>query len=312
MISLVVPCYNEQESIPLFYETVKNLFDNELSGNTLEIIFVNDGSRDKSLDVMKEYASKDYRVKYVSLSRNFGKEAAMYAGLEHAKGEYIAVMDADLQDPPHLLIEMLECLEKGEADVVGTRRVTRKGEPPIRSFFARLFYKWINKISDVDIVDGARDYRLMKRKVVDAILEVKEYNRFSKGIFSWVGFKTKWLEYENVERAAGETKWSFFKLLLYAIEGIIAFSTQPLIISALVGIVLSTISFLSLLFIMVRKLIWGDPVAGWASTVSFLLFIGGMQMFFIGILGIYLSKTYLETKKRPIYIIGEDNINDKN
>ena len=274
---------------------------------------MDDGSRDKTLEVMKKYARADKRIKYISFSRNFGKESAIYAGLEHASGTYIAVMDVDLQDPPHLLIDMIDCLDNEDIDIVGTRRVTRKGEPPVRSFFARLFYKWINKMSDVPIVDGARDYRLMKRKVVDSILDVKEYNRFSKGIFSWVGFKTKWLGYENIERVAGETKWSFFKLLIYAIDGIVAFSTQPLTVSAVVGVLMSIIALISLIFIVVRRLIFGDPVAGWASMVSFILFIGGIQMFFTGIVGIYLSKTYLETKHRPIYISREDNIsNDEN
>ncbi len=312
-VSIVVPCYNEEESIPLYYDAVKKLFDNELASCELEVIFVDDGSRDKTLEVMKKYASADKRIKYISFSRNFGKESAIYAGLEHASGTYIAVMDVDLQDPPHLLIDMIDCLDNEDIDIVGTRRVTRKGEPPVRSFFARLFYKWINKMSDVPIVDGARDYRLMKRKVVDSILDVKEYNRFSKGIFSWVGFKTKWLEYENIERVAGETKWSFFKLLIYAIDGIVAFSTQPLTVSAVVGVLMSIIALISLIFIVVRRLIFGDPVAGWASMVSFILFIGGIQMFFTGIVGIYLSKTYLETKHRPIYISREDNIsNDEN
>ena len=310
MVSLVVPCYNEEESIPAYYATVKKLFDNGLAHHKLEIIFVDDGSKDRTLEVIKKYAHEDKRVKYISFSRNFGKESAIYAGLEHAKGEYIAVMDVDLQDPPCLLTEMLDCVERNEADIVGTRRVTRKGEPPVRSFFARLFYKSINNMSDIPIVDGARDYRLMTRKVVDAILEVKEYNRFSKGIFSWVGFKTKWLEYENIERIAGETKWSFFKLLIYAVDGMVAFSTRPLIISAVVGILLSLIAVASLIFIMLRRLLCGDPVAGWASTVSFILFTGGLQMLFVGIVGIYLSKTYLETKKRPIYILAEDNISD--
>ena len=274
---------------------------------------MDDGSRDKTLEVMKKYARADKRIQYISFSRNFGKESAIYAGLEHASGTYIAVMDVDLQDPPHLLIDMIDCLDNEDIDIVGTRRVTRKGEPPVRSFFARLFYKWINKMSDVPIVDGARDYRLMKRKVVDSILDVKEYNRFSKGIFSWVGFKTKWLGYENIERVAGETKWSFFKLLIYAIDGIVAFSTQPLTVSAVVGVLMSIIALISLIFIVVRRLIFGDPVAGWASMVSFILFIGGIQMFFTGIVGIYLSKTYLETKHRPIYISREDNIsNDEN
>ena len=312
-VSIVVPCYNEEESIPLYYDAVKKLFDNELASCELEVIFVDDGSRDKTLEVMKKYASADKRIKYISFSRNFGKESAIYAGLEHASGTYIAVMDVDLQDPPHLLIDMIDCLDNEDIDIVGTRRVTRKGEPPVRSFFARLFYKWINKMSDVPIVDGARDYRLMKRKVVDSILDVKEYNRFSKGIFSWVGFKTKWLEYENIERVAGETKWSFFKLLIYAIDGIVAFSTQPLTVSAVVGVLMSIVALISLIFIVVRRLIFGDPVAGWASMVSFILFIGGIQMFFTGIVGIYLSKTYLETKHRPIYISREDNIsNDEN
>ncbi len=312
-VSIVVPCYNEEESIPLYYDAVKKLFDNELASCELEVIFVDDGSRDKTLEVMKKYARADKRIKYISFSRNFGKESAIYAGLEHASGTYIAVMDVDLQDPPHLLIDMIDCLDNEDIDIVGTRRVTRKGEPPVRSFFARLFYKWINKMSDVPIVDGARDYRLMKRKVVDSILDVKEYNRFSKGIFSWVGFKTKWLEYENIERVAGETKWSFFKLLIYAIDGIVAFSTQPLTVSAVVGVLMSIIALISLIFIVVRRLIFGDPVAGWASMVSFILFIGGIQMFFTGIVGIYLSKTYLETKHRPIYISREDNIsNDEN
>ena len=312
-VSIVVPCYNEEESIPLYYDAVKKLFDNELASCELEVIFVDDGSRDKTLEVMKKYARADKRIKYISFSRNFGKESAIYAGLEHASGTYIAVMDVDLQDPPHLLIDMIDCLDNEDIDIVGTRRVTRKGEPPVRSFFARLFYKWINKMSDVPIVDGARDYRLMKRKVVDSILDVKEYNRFSKGIFSWVGFKTKWLEYENIERVAGETKWSFFKLLIYAIDGIVAFSTQPLTVSAVVGVLMSIIALISLIFIVVRRLIFGDPVAGWASMVSFILFIGGIQMFFTGIVGIYLSKTYLETRHRPIYISREDNIsNDEN
>lgn len=311
MLSLIVPCYNEEETIPLFYLETKKLFRSALSRFEYEIIFVDDGSGDKTLDTIKELAESDKHIKYISFSRNFGKEAAMLAGLEHSRGKYVAVMDADLQDPPELLVKMLGYLENDEADIVATRRFTRKGEPPVRSFFSKLFYKFMGKISDIPIVDGARDYRLMKRKVVDAILEMKEYNRFSKGIFSWVGFKTKWLEYENIERIAGNTKWSFVKLLIYAVEGIVAFSTQPLIISAVVGIILSVISLAALVFIMIRRLVWGDPVAGWASMVCFLLFIGGIQIFFTGVVGIYLSKTYLETKRRPIYISREDNIHDK-
>ena len=276
-----------------------------------EYLFINDGSKDKTINVLRELAKRDERVKYVSFSKNFGKEAAMYAGLENSSGDYIAVMDVDLQDPPELLVQMFQDLESGEYDCVATRRVSRKGEPPIRSLFAKLFYSMINKISKTEIVDGARDYRLMTRQMVDAILEVKEYNRFSKGIFSWVGFNTKWLEYENVERRAGETKWSFWKLLKYSLDGIVAFSTVPLSIASILGLLLCFIAFVLIIVIVVKTLAFGDPVAGYPSLMCVILFVGGVQLFCMGILGKYLSKTYLETKKRPIYLVKEENIDEK-
>ena len=278
----------------------------------LELIFVNDGSRDKTLEKIKELRKKDKRIRYLSFSRNFGKEAAMFAGLSYSTGDYVAVMDADLQDPPHLLPEMLLLLkEKSEYDCVATRRVTRKGEPPIRSFFARLFYKLINKVSAVELVDGARDYRLMKRQVVDALLQLKETNRFSKGLFGFVGFETKWLEYENIERVAGESKWSFFKLFKYAIEGIVAFSTAPLTIAVLIGLFFCIIAFLMIVFIIVKTLLFGDPTSGWPSLVCVIFLVSGIQLFCIGIIGEYLAKTYLETKKRPIYIVKETEAQDE-
>ena len=304
-ISVVVPCYNEQESILLFYEEINKV--SEEMEQEFEFIFVNDGSSDHTLDCMKALSEKDARVKYVSFSRNFGKEAAIHAGFSKAEGDYIVMMDADLQDPPRLLPEMLLYMEQGY-DSVATRRVTRKGEPPIRSFFARMFYKIINKISNVDIVDGARDYRLMTAQMKDAILAMPEYNRFSKGIFGWVGFRTKWLEYENVERVAGETKWNFWKLFLYSIEGIIAFSTAPLVLSSVFGMLFCILSFALIVFIIVRTILFGDPVAGWPSLVCIMFFIGGIQLFCHGITGQYLSKTYLETKNRPKYIIKDTNM----
>jgi len=274
----------------------------------LELVLVNDGSKDKTLEIMKELANKDDRVRYVSFSRNFGKEAAMLAGLNSSTGDYVGLMDADLQDPPSLLPDMLKILESDEYDCVATRRVNRKGEPPIRSFFARLFYKLINKLSSVEMVDGARDYRLMKRQMVNSILELKEYNRFSKGLFSFVGYNTKWLEYENIERVAGETKWSFWKLFKYAIEGIVAFTTAPLTIAAFLGILFCLLAFIMIIVIIVRTLIYGDPTSGWPSMICIIFLVSGVQLFCIGIIGEYLSKTYLETKKRPIYIIKETNI----
>ena len=302
-ISLVVPCYNEQEVINLFYEEIQKIkkdFDNV----KFEIIFVNDGSSDNTLNLMRELSKND-DVRYISFSRNFGKEAAMYAGLEASTGDYVAIMDADLQDPPALLKEMYEILESGEYDSVATRRISRKGEPVIRSFFARLYYKLINKISKTEIVDGARDFRLMTRQMVDSVLSLKEYNRFSKGIFYWVGFRTKWLEYENVERAAGTTKWSFFKLFLYSLESIVAFSTVPLSIASVFGILFCFIAFIIIIFIIARTLVYGDPTSGWPSMVCIMFFIGGIQLLCTGIIGQYLSKTYLEVKKRPIYIVAE-------
>ena len=305
-VTLIVPCYNEEASLPLFYEAVSAVAAS-LPEYDMTFLFVNDGSKDRTLHVIHALAEKDPRVRYISLSRNFGKEAAMYAGFCNARGDYVAVMDADLQDPPSLLPEMLALLETGEYDSVATRRVSREGEPPIRSFFARMFYRLINRISDADIVDGARDFRLMRKEMVDAIVAMSEYNRFSKGIFGWIGFRTKWLPFQNVERVAGETKWSFWGLFKYSIEGIINFSQAPLSIASLMGLVLTIVSFLSTLFIVVRRLLFGDPVAGWASTACIILFMGGLQLLCMGIMGQYLAKTYLEVKKRPHYIIAETN-----
>lgn len=307
-ISIIVPCYNEEQAIPFFYDEITKTV--EEMKNNFEFIFINDGSKDKTIEVIKEYSKKDKRVKYIHFSRNFGKEAAMLAGLKLSTGDYVAIMDADLQDPPSLLPKMLSILEdtNNDYDCVGTRRVTRKGEPPIRSLFARMFYKIINKMSKIEMVDGARDYRLMSRQMVDSILELGEYNRYSKGLFQFVGYNTKWLEYENVERVAGETKWSFWKLFLYAIEGIVAFSTAPLAISSIAGILFCIISFIMIIIIIAKTIIFGDPTAGWPSLVCIIFFVSGIQLFCLGIIGQYLSKTYLETKKRPIYIIKETNI----
>lgn len=307
-ISIIVPCYNEEQAIPYFYEEITKVAKD--LKNDFEFIFVNDGSKDKTIEIVKEYAKKDKRVKFIHFSRNFGKEAAMYAGLELSTGDYVAIMDADLQDPPSLLPQMVSILEdeNSDYDSVGTRRVTRKGEPPIRSFFARKFYKIINKMSKIEMVDGARDYRLMKRQVVNSILELKEYNRYSKGLFEFVGYNTKWLEFENVERVAGETKWSFWKLFLYAIEGIVAFSTAPLAIASIVGFIFCLVSFIMILVIIIKTLAFGDPTSGWPSLVCIIFFVSGIQLFCLGIIGEYLSKTYLETKKRPIYIIKETNL----
>ena len=307
-ISIIVPCYNEEQAIPFFYDEITKTV--EEMKNNFEFIFINDGSKDKTIEVIKEYSKKDKRVKYIHFSRNFGKEAAMLAGLKLSTGDYVAIMDADLQDPPSLLPQMLNILEdpNNDYDCVGTRRVTRKGEPPIRSLFARMFYKIINKMSKIEMVDGARDYRLMSRQMVDSILELGEYNRYSKGLFQFVGYNTKWLEYENVERVAGETKWSFWKLFLYAIEGIVAFSTAPLAISSIAGILFCIISFIMIIIIIAKTIIFGDPTAGWPSLVCIVFFVSGIQLFCLGIIGQYLSKTYLETKKRPIYIIKETNI----
>ena len=301
-ISVVVSCYNEEKALPLFYEEMERVRKKDFEGIVeFEYIFVNDGSKDNTLKIIKELNQKDPKVRYISFSRNFGKEAAMYAGLEAAEGDYVTLMDADLQDPPALLKQMYDAIKNEGYDSVGTRRVTRKGEPPIRSFFARMFYKIINKMSNIEMVDGARDYRLMKRQVVDSIISLKEYNRYSKGLFSFVGFDTKWIEYENVERVAGETKWSFWKLFKYALEGITAFSTTPLIFSSIVGLIFCLVAFIAIIFIIVKTLVYGDPTAGWPSMACIIVFVSGIQLFTIGIIGQYLSKTYLEVKKRPIY-----------
>lgn len=307
-LSLIIPCYNEEESLPVFYKTVTPIL--ESMNCSYEILFVDDGSKDQTLSILKHIAKQDDHVTYLSFSRNFGKEAAMYAGFINAKGDFVTVMDADLQDPPKLLPEMLELLENGEYDSVATRRVDRIGEPPIRSFFARSFYHVINGISDTEVVDGARDFRMMKRDMVDAICAMKEYNRFSKGIFGWVGFKTYWLPYENVERVAGESKWSFWKLTKYAFDGIINFSQAPLSVASWFGMIMTFFSFLFLVLIIVRKILFGDPVDGWASTICIIVFIGGIQLFCLGIMGQYISKTYLETKQRPHYIIANSNRED--
>ena len=304
-VSIIVPCYNEQEVLPLFYnEIVRVCLDNQIS---YELIFVNDGSSAHTLEQLRTLSNQDKNVIYLSFSRNFGKEAAMFAGFCNASGNYVAVMDADLQDPPSLLPEMLKILGNGEYDSVATRRVTRTGEPPIRSWFAKCFYQLINKISDADIVDGARDFRLMRKSMVEAIVSMNEYNRFSKGIFGWVGFRTCWMSYENIERAAGKTKCNFWKLTKYAIDGIINFSQVPLSIASWFGIVMTVVSFISMSVIIARKWLFGDPVAGWASTVCIMVFIGGLQQFSLGIIGQYMAKMYMETKHRPHFIISESN-----
>ena len=308
--SVVVPCYNEEETIPIFYKEIQKYIVN-IPQLEFEFIFVDDGSKDASLQEMKALAAKDKRVKYISFSRNFGKEAGLFAGLEATTGDYIVTMDVDLQDPPYLLEKMYQAVAEEGYDCAATRRTNRKGEARIRSWFAKKFYQIINKISNADIVDGARDYRFMTRQMVDSILSMREYNRFTKGIFGWIGFKTKWIPFENVERSAGTTKWSFWKLTLYALEGIIAFSTTPLWISSLLGIFCRFVSLLALAFIIIRALMYGDPVAGWPSMISVIIFIGGLQLFCMGILGMYVSKLYLEAKRRPIYITRETNIKTK-
>lgn len=308
IITLIVPCYNEQEALPIFYKEVYLVLA-ELEMD-YEILFINDGSKDNTLAILKELAAGDSKVSYISFSRNFGKEAAMYAGFCNAHGDYVAVMDADMQDPPSLLPKMVEILKSGEYDSVATRRVTRKGEPMIRSWFARRFYRLINRISDADIVDGARDFRLMNKSMVQAIVEMGERNRFSKGIFGWIGFRTCWLPYENVSRVAGETKWNFWKLFKYAIDGVINFSQAPLSFASWFGMFMTVISFVFILFIVIRKLLFGDPVEGWASTICIVTFIGGVQLFCMGIMGQYIAKTYMEVKKRPHYIVSESNVDD--
>lgn len=304
-ISVIVPCFNEEEALPIYYKEMQSVVKELSDRAKLEFIFINDGSKDKTLDILRNLAKKDKNVRYVSFSRNFGKEAGMYAGLSEATGDYVAVMDVDLQDPPKLLIEMFDTLEEGEYDCIASRSVSRNGYSPIRKFCTKMFYKIINKLSKTEMVDGARDFRLMSRKMVDAILAMPEYNRYSKGIFGFVGFNTKWIEFENTERVAGYSKWSFWKLFTYAIDGITAFSTTPLVLSAFIGIIFCLIAFLMIVVIIIRTLCFGDPVDGWPSLVCIIMFVSGIQLFCLGIMGLYLSKAYMETKHRPIYIVKE-------
>ena len=306
LLSVIVPCYNEEENVPYFYEELmkQEAFFHEKDVE-LEIIYVDDGSKDHTVAEVRKLHEKDERVHLVSFSRNFGKEAGIYAGLSKARGDFAVLMDADLQDPPSLLPEMYSYLEQGY-DAVATRRVSRKGEPPIRSFFARMFYRLMRKISKTEIVDGARDYRLMTRQVVDAILSMQEYNRFTKGIFGWVGFQTKWLEYENIERVKGETKWSFWKLFLYSLEGIMAFSTAPLAIASILGVLFCFLAVVLIIVTVIRTLAFGDPTSGWPSMVCIISMLSGVQLLCIGIVGQYLSKTYMEVKRRPIYLVREE------
>ena len=314
-ITVIVPCYNEEETIPYFVEAIDKVYDkmHEEYGISMEYLFVDDGSKDKTLKVLEEYAQKNPRVSYITFSRNFGKESAMYAGLENSRGDYTVIIDADLQDPPELIETMYKTLKEEEKyDCVASRRFTRTGEPPIRSWFAKRFYSLMNKISKTEIVDGARDFRMMSRRMVDAILTLGERNRFSKGIFSWVGFETKWLEFENRERVSGTTKWSFWGLFIYAIDGIVAFSTAPLAIASIIGIIFCILAFIGVIFVFIRRLVFGDDVIGWASIVCIICFVAGIQLFCTGISGIYLSKTYLESKNRPMYIAKKIHRCDEN
>ena len=306
-LTLIVPAYNEEEAIPLFYKETKKV-EAELPQVHVEYLFIDDGSTDRTLEVLRRLSAEDEQVHYVSFSRNFGKESAIYAGLEKASGDYVAIMDADLQDPPALLPQMLYSITEEGYDCVGSRGVSRKGEPPVRSFFARLFYKIMNRMSQTEVVDGARDFQMMNQKVRKGILSMGEYNRFSKGIFGWVGFKKKWLEYENIERAAGETKWSFWTLTLYALDGIVAFSTFPLKFVSILGLVFCVAAFLAILFIIVRTLVFGDPTSGWPSLVCIIMLVSGVQLLCMGIIGQYMAKTYLETKKRPLYLVEEEKL----
>jgi glycosyltransferase involved in cell wall biosynthesis len=308
LVSIVCPCYNEEVMLPLYYEAMQKVVFSQLTDYDFELILINDGSKDKTLSILRELAKADERVKYISFSRNFGKEAAMYAGLKNAKGDFICVMDVDLQDPPEMIADMLARLANDDCDCVATRRVTRKGEPKIRSAFARSFYRIINKISDTEFVDGARDFRMMRRCVVDAVLELGEYHRFSKGIFVWVGFDTVWLEYENIERVAGETKWSFWKLMRYAIEGIVSFSTVPLQIATITGSIVSALALIYMVIRVVVAMIWGNPVAGYPSLLAIMLTLGGLVLLALGIIGEYVARTYMQVKQRPIYIQKESNI----
>lgn len=309
-ISIIVPCYNEEAALPIYYREMSKVMD-QMKDVEFEILFVDDGSTDQTLQQMKILNDQDERCQYFSFSRNFGKEAAIYAGLKNATGDYAAIMDVDLQDPPSLLPKMYEILQTGDYDSVATRRSTRSGEPKIRSFLSESFYKFVNRISKTEIVNGARDYRLMKRNMVDAVLAMSEYNRFSKGIFGWVGFRTKWLEYENIERSAGETKWSVKKLFFYSMEGITGFSVAPLSLASVLGVLFCFLSFLMIIVIIVRTCIWGDPVSGWPSLACIIFLVSGVQLLCTGIVGEYLSKTYLETKKRPIFILKDTSEHKK-
>ncbi len=308
-LTIIVPVLNEQNTVRIFYEAVEK--HSPSLDAEIEYLFVDDGSTDNTLSIIKELAEQDKRVHYLSLSRNFGKEAALYAGLQNSLGDFIVLMDVDLQDPPELLPKMLKEIRENGYDCIGTRRVTRKGEPPIRSFFARMFYRLINAVSKTEIVDGARDYQMMTRQVADAVLSIGEYNRFSKGIFGWIGFRKKWIEYENTERSAGETKWSFWKLFVYALDGIVAYSTAPLVLSSVLGLLLCLAAFAFIIVIIARTLIFGDPTQGWPSLVCIIMLLAGIQLFFIGILGQYLAKTYLETKRRPIYLLREKHTKEQ-
>lgn len=308
-ISVIIPCYNEREAINYLYEELHQVID-AMREEEFELIFIDDGSTDGTLRELRSLAKEDATVKYISFSRNFGKEAAIYAGLESATGDYVAIMDADLQDPPSLLPELFRAVSEEGYDSAATRRVTRKGEPPIRSLFARAFYKIINKMTDVEIVDGARDFRLMNRKFVQGLLRLREYNRFSKGLFGWVGYKTKWIEFENIERVAGETKWSFWKLFKYSIEGIVAFTTVPLVVSSFLGFFICLLAIVAMGFVVVRYLLYGDPVSGWPSLVCIMMFLSGIQLFLIGVQGQYLGKMYMEIKERPLYLVAEHNLTE--
>lgn len=307
-LSVVTPCYNEESNIVPFFDEICSVSKSIPEDTVLELIYVDDGSSDKTFEKIHELALKNAWVKYIQFSRNFGKEAAMLAGLEAASGDYIVMLDADLQDPPSLIPEMLDLIKTGEYDRIATKRSDRNGEPPIRSFFARMFYKLINKISDVKIVDGARDFSMMSRRMVNSILSLKERTRFTKGIFEWAGYRTYWLSFSNNARNEGSSKWSFFKLLRYSIEGIVSFSSMPLVISSLIGIFLFALSFIMIIFIILRKAIFGDPVAGWPSLVCIILFVSGLQQMCIGVLGSYLSRIFIETKQRPMYVVMESNV----
>lgn len=307
-ITIICPCYNEEDALPIFYDALRERVFSAVPDASFEVLLVNDGSKDGTLGVMKSLAERDERVRYVSFSRNFGKEAAIYAGLRNASGDYVAIMDVDLQDPPELIPEMYRRVSSGDCDCVATRRVTRAGEPKLRSWFARVFYRLINRISDTEFVDGARDFRLMRRQMVDAILELPEYHRFSKGLFMWVGFNTEWMEYENVQRSAGETKWSFWKLFAYAVEGIVSFSTVPLKLATMVGSMVSVAALIYMVIRVIIAMVIGNPVAGYPSLLAFILMLGGMTLLALGIIGEYVARTYMEAKRRPIYIERESNI----